>query len=857
MQNLKNKRLFVFLQITLILIVGIVSSHEAYTYQIQGVSIENKFNPQFTYDWLQNLSVQNPREVVSTIVWLAKDKERVGMNMSQVKQYAEKVFAEQHNATVWYVAEVLPFIHIMASASEIGKIAAYEFVDQININGDFVRVKVGLHVSVPTIRTNNVWSLGYNGSGVKIAIIDTGINQSHPDLDDLDDNPSTSDPKVIAERDFTGEGTTVDSDGHGTHVAGIAAGTGAASNGVYKGVAPGAWLLEARVFNSIGYIDVNWLTDAIDWAVSNDADVISFSMGVTYFDIGGNQIRTDGTYAPSPAADAAVSHGVVFVAAAGNFHATYNPQNYINAPGDAFNVITVGASDDDNTKDINDDTIPWWSSRGPTGDNRFKPDVVAPGVEIHSTSAGYSQSGIYYEDQSGTSHATPHVSGTAALILQAHPYWGPKAVKSAIMATASLNDNLAPLSRNDRGTGIVDALGALTCGLEIPVDEAEGKWTYSYGPEDQPHGAEAYPSSGAYSIYAHAVGHPNEAGAGATLKKSFVPDYNTTDPTFFFTFHDIGDLESYFPYGEANLKANLTLCHGDTTLFNELFDVHEVPPGILNTDCRHEADHTYEGQLLAGETYSIEYGFSVFAHNGIANFRYPPNFIEACQLTAIGGRVRLRNPSFEQRMQLAPGVYEVQYWSNSTHHGWRELKGDANEDGHCDWQDQLLLSLAYGSRRGDPNYDWRVDFNGDGKVDYKDLLILAQDYGQTATRVDGSYSWYITRRGEENLTSTNLTQWLCDFDVNAMKGKNVIFTFWFKPDEVYIGSYACAKIFYINEAGSELISGFEWPFITTAWKTASVTAAIPEDTMAIKVIIHCRGFNYKVKIDNTSLSILN
>jgi hypothetical protein len=99
-QNLKGKRLIVILQITLVLMVRTVLSYEAFNCQPQGFSIEDKFNPQFTYDRLCNLSAQNPKEVVSTIVWLVEDEEKVGMNMSQLKQHAEELFTEQHNTTL-------------------------------------------------------------------------------------------------------------------------------------------------------------------------------------------------------------------------------------------------------------------------------------------------------------------------------------------------------------------------------------------------------------------------------------------------------------------------------------------------------------------------------------------------------------------------------------------------------------------------------------------------------------------------------------------------------------------------------------------------------------------------------------
>jgi subtilisin family serine protease len=366
----------------------------------QRISTANKFNPNLAYDYLQNLADRHPEQITSVVIWLAENVLSSKAMNSLKKSFAENL-TRSYNVTVWYIGEAFSFIHLYAKAMEVEKIASYELVSEVNIHGDFVLAHKCLDVSVPTIRADRKVNIGYNGSGIRIAILDSGINKTHPDLDDLDDDPTTNDPKVILERDFTGENITIDPDGHGTECAGVAAGTGNASRGIYRGVAPGAWLLNGRIYRSDGFCDANWWTDAIDWATANGADVISLSSGITYFS-GGAQIRTDGTYPPSPAADRAVDHGVVFVAGAGNKGIPHNPWNYIEAPGDAFDVITAGVSDDMNTQSMQDDVI-WDSSpKGPTGDGRSKPDILAPGVKIIAPSAGYA-SGDYYSSDTGSS----------------------------------------------------------------------------------------------------------------------------------------------------------------------------------------------------------------------------------------------------------------------------------------------------------------------------------------------------------------------------------------------------------------------------------------------------------------------
>lgn len=847
--------------------VATISSSTVYSVEADETQIAvGKIEPEFR-EKIQELKPDGATENVSLIIWLSENQAIMNMSVEDLKIYVPSLLTNEHGASVYGICRALPVIMATVCVDEVESITTYDFFEHVGDGNK--RAYLTLDVSRKVIRANSYLEDlgGYNGSGLNTVIIDSGINSTHPDLDDLDDDPDTNDPKVIQEIsfvDWNNDGLPdvdpMDNWGHGTHVAGIVAGTGEASGYQYVGVAPGAWLWNYKAFDIDGrHWDHKWqrwvptirgerddIVNAIDNAIAEGADIINLSFAI---ETGGN-----GNSDESRAADRAVKNGIVVIACAGNEGP--DPQT-ITSPGDAFDVITVGAIDDNNTQSIDDDVLADASSRGPTGDDRTKPDIMAPGINIIAPMDQGStfwqtfpelRVGNSYASDSGTSSAAPHVAGIAALILQAHPHWGPKTVKCAIKGTNRLNDNLAPLSANDRGTGIVDTAGALTCGMDLSV-EAESGETGGYGDYHA-----VANLGGSYEIYAQ--GRPGDAQAVATLKKSFVPDRNISNPAFFFNFYDKGYMETAV-FGWANLKAILELWSGETPLFQyESDNIHYIGSyQWISTSCTHEINYTYEGQLLAGENYTIEYGFSTFAHLASADFYYGNHFIAALQLTVISG-IGVRNPSFEQRIQLEPGVYGVQCWSNSTPHGWRELKGDANEDRSCNWKDQLLLSLAYGSRRGDSNYDWRVDFNGDGKVDWKDVLILSRDYGATATCKDGSYSWYITRRGVENLTSINLTQWLCDFDVNAMKGKNVTFTFWFKPELVGIVGYAFAKIFYINETGEELISSYK-PFLNTTWNILSVTAAIPEDTIAIKVIIHCIGVNYKVRIDKASLSALN
>ncbi len=359
------------------------------------------------------------------------------------------------NGAVLGECNVLPFIFAEVPYENVFKLA-----ENVNVAHIFLdkRYYVCLNESVPLIKPPSKWagiesSFGYaiNGGGVRIAVLDTGIDKSHPDLDDVDDKPDTRDPKVIAEMCFTDENHTWDGYGHGTHCASIAAGTGEASNYKFVGVAPGAFLLNGKVLTDEGWGRESWIIRGIEWAVGEGADVISMSLGA--------DINGDGTDPLSIAVDWAVDQGVVCVVAAGN--AGWGGMFTVGIPAVSRKAITVGAT----TKA---DKVADFSSQGPTADLRLKPDVCAPGVNIIAARAKGTSMGTpineYYTMASGTSMATPHVAGAAALIIQAHPNWNPTMVKSALMGQAKMLDG-EPLWR--QGAGRIDVCESVNATLLI------------------------------------------------------------------------------------------------------------------------------------------------------------------------------------------------------------------------------------------------------------------------------------------------------------------------------------------------------------------------------------------------------
>jgi serine protease AprX len=332
-------------------------------------------------------------------------------------------------------------------------------------------------------------TLGLDGTGVGVAIIDSGVANWHDDL---------GGDRVARFVDFVNfQPAAYDDYGHGTHVAGIIAGSGYDSGGHRRGIAPGATLLVEKVLDASGQGYISNVISAIDYAIaSKDAlhlRVINLSVAAGVYE----------SYTTDPltlAAKRAVDAGLVVVSAAGNLgqNAQGQPQSGgIGAPGNAPWVITVGASSHMFTVDRSDDTVAAFSSRGPTAiDLQAKPDLVAPGVGIESLAEAGST--LYntkplmrlwgtvqtatepYLALSGTSMASPVVSGTIALMLQANPSLTPNLVKAILEFTAEAHVEYTDLVQ---GAGFLNARGA----VELAQKMAAGTAALDAGtPQDDP-----------------------------------------------------------------------------------------------------------------------------------------------------------------------------------------------------------------------------------------------------------------------------------------------------------------------------------------------------------------------------------
>ena len=301
-----------------------------------------------------------------------------------------------------------------------------------------------LDESVDIIEVPSVWrDLGKTGKGTKIAVIDTGVDKNHPDLRN----------KVVDEVNLTGHRPGVPPDYHGTHVAGIIA----SNDPLYRGVAYDAEIINIKVMTNGGFGSPYWVVDGIEEAIRREANILSMSLG--WSQIQHWWICYDADCVLCRAADTAVDIGCHVVVAAGNYGnankilgGTTRHLSNITCPGNARNVITVAA--------IDKRKRPWYfSSRGPgtaklgSGSRLIKPDISAPGVAIFSTIIDG-----HYAFESGTSMATPHVTGTIALLLEQDPMQSPQQVKTLLKRTTKHTR----FKRNEVGSGIVNAYDALS-----------------------------------------------------------------------------------------------------------------------------------------------------------------------------------------------------------------------------------------------------------------------------------------------------------------------------------------------------------------------------------------------------------
>ncbi|MER5182214.1 S8 family serine peptidase [Streptomyces sp. NPDC002896] len=328
------------------------------------------------------------------------------------------------------------------SARGTGSPAFAQGIERVWLDG---RVKADMAESNEQIGTPRAWEAGLTGKGVTVAVLDTGVDADHPDLTG----------RVSAAKSFIEGQEVADRNGHGTHVTSTVGGSGAASDGTEKGVAPGATLAVGKVLSDEGSGSESQIIAGMEWATRDiHAKIVSMSLG--------SSEASDGTDPMAQAVNTlSAETGALFVVAAGNS----GGPGTIGSPGAADSALTIGAVD-------SGDTAAYFTSRGPRyGDNALKPDLSAPGVNILAARSQFDSGSGSYTSMSGTSMATPHVAGVAALLAEKHPDWTGAQLKDALMSTSKQLDasvyelGAGRVSVPDATTALITATGSADLGF--------------------------------------------------------------------------------------------------------------------------------------------------------------------------------------------------------------------------------------------------------------------------------------------------------------------------------------------------------------------------------------------------------
>ncbi|MEU3601712.1 S8 family serine peptidase [Streptomyces sp. NPDC006798] len=365
-----------------------------------------------------------------------------------------------------------------------GRLSATAGVEKVWLDA---AVRPSLDTTTAQIGAPAAWSRTYDGTGVKIAVLDTGIDAAHPDLAG----------RVVAERNFSESADAKDRVGHGTHVASTAAGRGV-KDARFKGVAPGATLLNGKVLDDFGGGSWSGVMAGVHWAVAQGADVVNLSLG------GNDGPEIDPLEALINTYSA--EKGVLFAVAAGN----EGPRpGTVDSPGSAEAALTVGAVDDH-------DAVARFSARGPAADQGQKPELTAPGVGVTAAAAAGTADAEQppgYTAMSGTSMATPHVAGAAAILKQKNPTWTGDRIKAVLTGSATPGAGTA----YDQGAGRVTVGRALDQSVSsAPVSLAFGKQLWPHHDNAPATKAVTYRNTGTADVVLElAVDARNPAGGPA------------------------------------------------------------------------------------------------------------------------------------------------------------------------------------------------------------------------------------------------------------------------------------------------------------------------------------------------------
>ncbi|MGP4074190.1 S8 family peptidase [Piscibacillus sp. B03] len=348
-----------------------------------------------------------------------------GVNTSEKKEYliqfdgpSEKGILEAfgvEEADILTEYQVLPVYHLKLTDKQVKGLKNNPQIKHVEENAEVKATAQTVPWGIPHVQGTTSQSYGYSGSGVKVAVLDTGIDSSHVDLN------------VSGGYSVFGDSPYNDGNGHGTHVAGTVAALDNTSG--VLGVAPQANLYAVKVLDANGSGSYAGIAEGIEWAIQNDMDIINMSLG--------------GSQSSSILEDysdyAYYNAGILVVAAAGNSGNSWGSGDTVGYPAKYDSVIAVAAVDQNNNRAS-------FSSHGPDV------ELAAPGVDILSTTPGNN-----YESFNGTSMASPHVAGVAAQVWQAKPHLSNSQLRSLLNNTAQYLGN-----SNYYGNGLVQSYDAIS-----------------------------------------------------------------------------------------------------------------------------------------------------------------------------------------------------------------------------------------------------------------------------------------------------------------------------------------------------------------------------------------------------------
>ncbi len=345
-------------------------------------------------------------------------------------------------ANIKYKLPIINSLVIEIEKDNLEKIKKLDFIKQIYENAN---ISMQMDIARKVVKADIAQERGYSGAGIGIAILDTGISAVNDFI-----SPNN---RIIAFKDFiNNKKAPYDDNGHGTHVAGIAGGNGINSLGRYKGIAPSCNLIAVKVLDSEGKGNAGDVLAGMQWVIDNKK---RYNIKILNLSIGTNNTSLDDPLVK--AVEKAWNIGIAVTIAAGN---NGPKKSSISSPAISKKVITIGASDDHKHANFFGNTLINFSGRGPTLECIVKPDIIAPGVNIVSClskniTANKNEIKVIdnsYFALSGTSMATPIVSGGIALLLEKYKDLKPDDIKLMLKkCSVSLN-----LPKNQQGWGLID-----------------------------------------------------------------------------------------------------------------------------------------------------------------------------------------------------------------------------------------------------------------------------------------------------------------------------------------------------------------------------------------------------------------